>query len=101
MDLPVWIGAAIAVLGLLGGWFVRTPKESLAELERRTTAEAADLERRLAVVEARQNQLAADYAGVHGRHDEALKSLTAAVTRLTDRFDAYMGNVNGHARQRG
>lgn len=88
MSIAIW-GLVVALGANAVAWFFRSPKESIRELESR-----------LAVVEARQNQLAADYAGVHGRHDEALKSLTAAVTRLTDRFDQYMGTVNGHTRGR-
>jgi hypothetical protein len=85
-----WIALAVAVVGGLIGWLVRSPKESMLEIERR-----------VATLEGTINQLSRDYAGVHGRHDEALKSLTLAVTRLTDRFDQYMGTVNGHSRRGG
>src|SRR5690349_1688672 len=79
-----------ALAGLIGTvaaalvtWLFRTPKEDVDELRQRT-----------ATLEGKFAALSTDYAGVHGRHDEALRQLTSAVTRLTDRFDAFMGN--GH-----
>lgn len=69
-------------------WFVRTPKEAVRELEVR-----------IAAVEGALNAMAKDYAGNHARHDQALITLTAAINKLTDRFDAYMGNGHGGNRR--
>lgn len=92
-----WWALAIAVVGAIIGWLFRSPKEQGDELRK----DLRDTEQRVATLEGTINALSRDYAGVHGRHDEALKSLTLAVTRLTDRFDQYMGAVNGHSRRGG
>lgn len=87
-DVAVWsLVLAVAVNGI--ALFFRTPNQTVSELEKKVAA-----------LEGTFNALSRDYAGVHGRHDEALRSLTAAVTRLTDRFDQYMGSANGTARIR-
>jgi len=79
-----WLALGISVVALLGSWLARTPKEEITQLR-------ADVDR--------LERDARDYAGIHGRHDQALITLTAAINKLTDRFDAYMGNANGHSRR--
>lgn len=74
----------VSAASLLATWLFRTPKET-----------ANELQQRVAALEGALNALGREYAGIHGRHDEALRSLTTAVTRLTDRFETYMGTTNG------
>jgi hypothetical protein len=90
--------AAIALAALLvsasslaASWLFRSPKEQSAELR----ADLRDLETRVATMEGVLNTLGREYAGIHGRHDQALSTLTLAINKLTDRFDAYMGTRHG------
>lgn len=74
------IGAIATAASFVVQWLFRTPKEELTQLR-------ADVDR--------LERDARDYAGIHGRHDQALITLTAAINKLTDRFDAYMGTNHG------
>lgn len=74
------IGAIATAASVVVQWLFRTPKEEIAQLR-------ADVDR--------LERDARDYAGIHGRHDQALITLTAAINKLTDRFDAYMGTAHG------
>lgn len=74
------IGAIATAASVVVQWLFRTPKEEIAALR-------ADVDR--------LERDARDYAGIHGRHDQALITLTAAINKLTDRFDAYMGTAHG------
>lgn len=82
----------VAIAGLIATaaslavqWLFRTPKEQLS-----------DLTQRVAVLEGTLHAMGREYAGNHARHDQALITLTAAINKLTDRFDAYMGNGRGN-----
>lgn len=74
-------GLIATALATLVNWLFRTPKEQVTELQTR-----------IAVLEGIVNQMGREYAGNHARHDQALTTLTIAINKLTDRFDAYMGN---------
>lgn len=60
-----------------------------------------DLERRLVDVETRLTNLSMRFEGSHGKHDQALVTLTQSIDRLTARFDTYMGDRNGGRGNRG
>lgn len=70
--------------------FFKTPKEY-----------HTDTERRLVEVETRLTNLSMRFEGSHGKHDQALVTLTQSIDRLTARFDAYMGDRNGGRGNRG
>lgn len=91
-----WWALAVGAFGALVGWMFRSPKEQSDDLRN----DLRETEQRVATLEGTLNALSRDYAGIHGRHDQALTTLTTAITRLTDRFDQYMGTVNGHTRGR-
>ncbi len=78
IDWPA-IGAVVAIVLAVAGWLVRSPKESVRELEQR-----------VAMLEGMVNAMGREYAGHHARHDQALVTLTAAINKLTDRFDAWV-----------
>lgn len=87
------ITLVLGLLALLAVWFVRTPKEASSELQQR-----------VAMLEGTVSTLRSEYAGNHGRHDEALRSLTAAMNRLADRIDRFetaigIGKQNGPGRR--
>jgi hypothetical protein len=87
MTFDLW-SLILSGLALIVAWFFRTPAQ-----------QADELRERVARLEGELTTLSTNYAGIHGRHDQALTTLTAAIDRLTNRFDAYMGN-NGHANGR-
>jgi len=74
------ICAILTAASVVVQWMFRTPKEEITKLR-------ADVDR--------LERDARDYASIHGRHDQALITLTAAIDRLTQRFDAYMGTAHG------
>lgn len=74
---------ALALVGLLFSHVLRSPKRQVELVETRILA-----------LENEFDTLKVLYSGNHGRHDQALSSLTIAVTRLTDRFDQFM-SANG------
>jgi hypothetical protein len=78
----------LSALALIVAWFFRTPAQQSEELRER-----------VARLEGELSALSTNYAGIHGRHDQALTTLTTAIDRLTTRLDAYMGS-NGHANGR-
>lgn len=97
-----WIALAVAVVGGLIGWLVRSPKEQSVELGNR-----------LSSLEAKVGGMAETYAGIHARHDETMRSMTAsqqsltqALDRLTNRMDVVheallflKGDGNGTTRR--
>lgn len=78
------IGAIATAASVVVQWLFRTPKEQVGELQQR-----------VALLEGMVNGMGREYAGNHARHDQALITLTAAINKLTDRFDAYMGTNHG------
>ena len=84
IDWPA-IGAVVAIILAVAGWLVRSPKESVRELEQR-----------VATLEGALNAMGREYAGHHARHDQLLVTLNASISKLTDRFDAYVERSRGH-----
>lgn len=89
------VSAGTALAGFVIAWFFRSPKETYSEIERRLDQHRLDLDRRMTDLELRHTNLSVRFEGAHGKHDQALTSLTHAINRLTERFDTYMGTQNG------
>lgn len=94
-DALVLLPSGIALAVAVSAWMFRSPKETAAELR----SDLLALGQRVATLEGAINAMGREYAGNHARHDQALIALTNAVTKLTDRFDAYMGERNGSHRR--
>jgi hypothetical protein len=79
---PLTIGVYILAVAISGhgvSWFFTTPKEMSAQYESRLRA-----------LETGFNAMSVSTAGMHGRHEEAIESLTIAMNRLTVRIDTLM-----------
>lgn len=87
MTDPITIGVIIAVITIVGFTWNHLTKSP--------NVQRAELERRVKELEVETAALKLHVREKNGVHDYALNQLTAAVTKLTDRFDAYMGARNG------
>jgi uncharacterized coiled-coil protein SlyX len=99
-----WYALGATILLAFVGWLFRTPKEASVEIATR-----------LASLESKVATMAETYAGIHARHDETMRgmtasqqTLTAALDRLTNRMDVVheallflKSDGNGETRRRG
>lgn len=78
-----WWALGLTIVGAVIGWVFRSPKE-----------QGEELAKRLSSLESKVGGMAETYAGLHARHDETMRSMTASQQSLTQALDRLTNRVD-------